>query len=659
MFTDKFNLIENQNNNYEEEKNKQYQNNYQDYKSRPVNEYREYNDNNYNRIRGNYQGYNRGFGGRGYSRGNGRGRGRFYHNDYNRYNSNRADHFYNQNSFFGNRQSNELNYNQNENYFKSNDMNYMNKQNNNINSNIPFYSNNYYNTNKESSQNHQFKKEDEKDEKTIYDIKPNINHLILDLSDSKFSNLLPNLISNKEKFSYLLEQYLKSQKIYKLTDNNQSLINKYITDLKKSSNNEYIYNTKRRDFFQITIFDIVNFLILKDNLLDADTEIDESFNEHLSIFKSNPKYINSQMIDIMSNYLNDEKRRKVKINNNLNYNYYPEICKLDKCNNRINCIYSHNQYEMDYHPIYYKTKRCSNDHHFSLKLRLISTSQVEEIENNDCEYVIEMNNIKNTLNSCPYYHSIDDFNNLYTNDYIDLVLSIKKHLSDYFLSSYNDEVYHFYELYIKTMTKYNTENFEYFNKKAIGKITKYLFKGFNLDTFKIFPCKDEDKCKWILDDNIKLCLFYHNNTSQKRRPLLLYQYDSSFCEDWKGVGGCIKDEFCEKCCMNRKYEYYYHFNNFRKIRNCELNKLKIKDVNCSLIQDKGLYSLYINNPCTSIFTCYAYHQSHLKKGDVILYSNLSSICVKCKEKIDVVDVNNDFSFDNSILDSHVLVCKGN
>lgn len=78
------------------------------------------------------------------------------------------------------------------------------------------------------------------------------------------------------------------------------------------------------------------------------------------------------------------------------------------------------------------------------------------------------------------------------------------------------------------------------------------FFRFDLNTFKIYPCKKS--C--ILNDYIdnhdkKICLFFHNNKDRRRQNYALYEH-----VDCKYSLNCYRGDGC--CFSHNKIEQLYH-----------------------------------------------------------------------------------------------------
>lgn len=343
----------------------------------------------------------------------------------------------------------------------------------------------------------------------------------------------------------------------------------------------------------LTVFDILNYLKLYDLCQDADQPYESSILK-FDILQSNEKYVSKEIKEIISNYRtsgNNSSRRELERNEEGYYNYYPIHCsKLPNCPNGNNCTYAHSQDEVSFHPVYYKAFKCYNHSHYE-KLGLNNKTK-KPISN-----LLEKQS-KGTLKDqfshgvniyfCPHYHTIKDFmfNFSMSNVSLTRIMSaIKADLAKYFIADYYDEIEHFYHSNLQLMTDHND-----FNSLDIKDMIKNGFNGFDLDTFKITKCPKMETCKF--KNNQSLCLFAHfeqstkKNQTELRRPIQLYQYSHIMCCK---LSSC-NNIYCPY--SHSKYEYYYHYRNFRKIRLC----MKEKPTMCAGIE-----------LCVSYFTCYGIH----------------------------------------------------
>ena len=220
-----------------------------------------------------------------------------------------------------------------------------------------------------------------------------------------------------------------------------------------------------------------------------------------------PPYI-TKMLSSEFYYENKrEKRRKVVKYSDGSFNYIPVLCDDEYCDDE-KCPFSHNDNELNYHPLFYKTKYQSGG----------KKGYFEKNANNFYEDFRIIYNYKN-----------ENIINL-------LKLLDEKKIAKYYFKDY----------YKKEM------------------------KSFKLETFKTMECasvKSGIKCP----KDAHLCYYYHN-LAEKRRPPTLYRYSNVMCPDQKYKengkikSNCKNGDFCNKC--HSRYEYYYHKLFFGKAITC-------------------------------------------------------------------------------------------
>ena len=273
--------------------------------------------------------------------------------------------------------------------------------------------------------------------------------------------------------------------IIKTISNNETNIeeNMIILENKNSDKNIYVYEPEE-----------FNKIIEKYKIKSDDNNLEESW-----------KPINEY-----------DERRKIKINKNNNiYNYLPikpEYIYLE--NNNKKELYSKNENEYLYHPLFYKTIMC--------------------------HYCKNTNNSNKFL--CPYSHDIQkDFRIIY----------------DY----QNDDICKFLNFL------YNNKLLSFINHLNYIPIEPIKFEP---NQFKIFKCPFK-KCP--VDKH--LCPFYHSSEEQRRPPLLFRYNVDDKCFDEKNkkykVEECPLGIFCYA--IHSQYEYNYHPKIFRKEIECKKEKI--------------------------------------------------------------------------------------
>ena len=214
----------------------------------------------------------------------------------------------------------------------------------------------------------------------------------------------------------------------------------------------------------------------------------------------------------------EERRRRLIKYSDGSFNYIPMNCPNIKICQDVNCPYSHNNNENDYHSLFYKTILISSDN----------------LESNKDKKIIK--------NACDLF---DDFRIIY-NYKDESIINLMKLIEE------------------KKISKFSYR--EYMMKNKIS--------SFSLNTFKTLECsaiKSGIKCS---KGDSHLCYYYHD-ISEKRRPPSLYRYINEMCKDQIIQKGKIKKrckfgDFCYKC--HSRYEYYYHILHYGKAMICKRKK---------------------------------------------------------------------------------------
>ena len=208
-------------------------------------------------------------------------------------------------------------------------------------------------------------------------------------------------------------------------------------------------------------------------------------------------------------YTNEKNRRRKLIKYpDGGFNYIPIRCGTGDCND-INCIYSHNDSEMEYHPLFYKTKYNSQG----------GSGILEKTANN----------------------LFDDFRIIY-NYKNENIINLLKLLDE------------------KKIAKISFK--DYLRKNKIS--------SFDLNTFKTLECPSI-KNGMTCSKDTHLCYYYHT-LSERRRPPSLYRYTNELCQEqsYKSNGkiksNCKNGDFCNLC--HSRYEYYYHKLFYGKAMTC-------------------------------------------------------------------------------------------
>lgn len=284
----------------------------------------------------------------------------------------------------------------------------------------------------------------------------------------------------------------------------------------------------------ITVFEILNYFF-KENAIQKHCNSNQSFlrrfNDDIPIFESEQKNVNSSHQLILTKYKTipitegessfnfknaNERRRKLRKDVDDYYNYIPIKCPdnhIASDNQNDNCIYAHNEYEINYHSLTFHTRICSNK---------------------DC-----------TLNEyCPNSHGLgEDFRRIYNwkkKEIIDLTIKLEN-----------------CSLLKDTIRDYTN----YFPVPTL----------FTLETYKVLPCKLGHLCT----KDIHLCYNYHE-LREKRRPPTLFKYSNEVCSFAQPEKNsdfypslCSKGNHCDK--VHTRYELLYHQELFRKLKLCTRN----------------------------------------------------------------------------------------
>ena len=383
-----------------------------------------------------------------------------YDNNRNNYNDNRQRGFnFNDNRYSGHNNFNRGNRNFNRNFGNRN----YERSNFNNNDGRRFYNNsrmgNYRNSNF-NDDNFYYEnkmKEKEKENQTnprIENIKNEYKDIILTIekiySNSTENEIALSLDSIQQKTSQTIFESMND--IY--CNNSIQFAKKYY---KKRNNIKPFL-----DNYELNIFEQINLKYLS----NAHKEILQFYKVYSFDDKKN---LNLKFPDSFYYEKKEDRRRILKKNEDGIYNYIPILCKFnhDNENDRENCNYSHNEYEIKFHSLIYKTKRCTKK---------------------ECE------NESNPELCCNSHNFENDFRIIY--NYLD------------------DNII---ELMCKFESKFKKKIRTY---EQCYKNEEIEESNFNLNTFKILECNTEyTEC----DKDYHLCYFYHNIT-ERRRPPKLFRY---------------------------------------------------------------------------------------------------------------------------------------
>ena len=212
-------------------------------------------------------------------------------------------------------------------------------------------------------------------------------------------------------------------------------------------------------------------------------------------------------------YTNESnRRRKVVKYPDGSFNYIPIRCENRACKNE-ECIYSHTDIEMSFHPLFYKTKYNSNNK------GLLEKTASDLLEDFRIIYNYKNPNIINLIKL------------------LEEQKIVKTTYRDYYKNKIN---------------------------------------SFKLETFKTIECPSV-KSGITCQKDSHLCYFYHNNAERRRPPTLYRYTnelcpDQTYEDNGRIRNKCKNEDFCNKC--HSRYEYYYHKLFFGKAMTCLRPKKK-------------------------------------------------------------------------------------
>ena len=212
-------------------------------------------------------------------------------------------------------------------------------------------------------------------------------------------------------------------------------------------------------------------------------------------------------------YTNESnRRRKVVKYPDGSFNYIPIRCENRACKNE-ECIYSHTDIEMSFHPLFYKTKYNSNNK------GLLEKTASDLLEDFRIIYNYKNPNIINLIKL------------------LEEQKIVKTTYRDYYKNKIN---------------------------------------SFKLETFKTIECPSV-KSGITCQKDSHLCYFYHNNAERRRPPTLYRYTnelcpDQTYKDNERISNKCKNEDFCNKC--HSRYEYYYHKLFFGKAMTCLRPKKK-------------------------------------------------------------------------------------
>ena len=228
-----------------------------------------------------------------------------------------------------------------------------------------------------------------------------------------------------------------------------------------------------------------------------------------------------------------QKRRPLDIDDNLFFNYIPQLCpnieNNHNCRHGELCMYSHTLNEILYHPLVYKKIPCPLQ--------------------DECD-----------KENCPKYHSFLDIDytiNLKTDE---IISTICEYISAVCLNQIkaNDDNFEKQQMILNSFIDLEKDPTQSFTNSIPSEyLIEQLPSEFNPKTYKTKPCPFGKLCK--LD--VKLCLCYHDEFD-KRRDTNNYKYSHEICPSKVDENGINPSSFCpkENTCeyAHNVYEHMYH-----------------------------------------------------------------------------------------------------
>ena len=378
-----------------------------------------------------------------------------------------------------------------------------------------------------------------------------------------------------------------------------------------------------------TIQELLNLLykqnVINYNLFDNDI-INIYNNESLELFDlelEEKKNFNNMILFSYIKSLekrNDIKIRKIKAyvlnskdNKYILYNYLPIMCtnidcKLFNCKDdnlvKISCRYSHNQFEIDYHPLYYKIILCNDYYHIinsdsNFKENMLF-NKFKSVDSNFYSPNVLLNNYSSNINSfnfkyinCPYSHSFEqDFRIIYNiknTQLIKTLIRIKKLIkieNNFYLSELFSNYLHYY-LIDNSKPDYNyykisncCNNMCFKAKEIINILKNPEYPDSKIDSlcFGIHDCKDK------------------GNT---RRPFGLFRYNKAKCESISQIN-CEYEEFCPNIHNTLEQKYYPNKNISSKLcKNQKINNMCLFNKICNKTHNKFFDNVIKSTKCQS------------------------------------------------------------
>lgn len=228
-----------------------------------------------------------------------------------------------------------------------------------------------------------------------------------------------------------------------------------------------------------------------------------------------------------------QKRRPLDIDDNLFFNYIPQLCPNIENNHNCRygelCMYSHTLNEILYHPLVYKKIPCPLQ--------------------DECD-----------KENCPKYHSFLDIDYVINLKTDEIISTICEYISAVCLNQIkaNDDNFEKQQMYLNSFIDLEKDPTQSFTNSIPSEyLIEQLPSEFNPKTYKTKLCPFGKLCK--LD--VKLCLCYHDEFD-KRRDTNNYKYSHEICPSKVDENGINPSSFCpkENTCeyAHNVYEHMYH-----------------------------------------------------------------------------------------------------
>lgn len=265
--------------------------------------------------------------------------------------------------------------------------------------------------------------------------------------------------------------------------------------------------------------------------------------------------------------------------------YIPVPCKNNNCNQQL-CKFSHNSYEVDFHPWSYRTLLCDRAKTKSNRLAGLTSNSILKC----------LGSFRSSNSSGSFLNPNTSFNteNLRVESNRSSLINTKHHKSyldssgSYIPSSQRNSKQHFSLVSISESTGYltqlpsekysilstftgstHTEKYcpFYHNDNEKRKLRESEF-SISLDLSSLIKFKVE-KCELKSKHSDKQCFFFHTSKDKRRNQLSTY-FTSEMCTN--ADKHCIFGDLCTKC--HNQVEVLYHIDKFKTRFCCHYDESK-------------------------------------------------------------------------------------